>query len=165
MRTRQIWFWNLLTFKGQIIHGQPLGLDHDGNSSVILVPEFWSWSGSFYDPLWYCCWYQKSLIRNLGEKIADSRIFQKFVSKLENSARIASRSFGAADFNYWCCDNINLNVGAICYPDWNSWRIMLPSALKIFVNTPQVIEKRQNLPFPEKQMEAKFQFGEPGSFA
>ena len=38
------------------------------------------------------------------------------------------------------------NVGAICYPDWNSWRIMLPSALKLFVNTPQVIEKLQNLP-------------------
>ena len=81
-----------------------------------------------------------------GKKATDRRISQEFASKLDNSARIASRSFGAADFNYWCCDNINLNVGAICYPDWNSWRIMLPSALKLFINTPQVIEKRQNLP-------------------
>ena len=32
---------SLILLKGQIIHGQPFGLDHDGNSSVILVPEFW----------------------------------------------------------------------------------------------------------------------------
>ena len=41
----------LILLKGQIIHGKPFGFDHDGNSSAILVPEFWSWSGSFYDPL------------------------------------------------------------------------------------------------------------------
>ena len=85
-------------------------------------------------------------IQKSGKEGADRRNFQEFASKLENFARIVSQSFGAADFNYWCCDNINSNGGAICYPNWNSWRIMLPSTLKVFVNTPEVIEKRQNLP-------------------
>ena len=67
-----------------------------------------------------------------GEKRADRRIFQEFASKLGNSARIAIRNFWAANFNYWCCEKINLeflkNYAAICFE-------------AICQHTTQVIEK------------------------